>query len=114
MPSLSPSPGGVVVGQGPYKVTQLNLKHDVHTALEVKTQIDLLLLHLFVSMSEIHFLGTYRVDVIPVPFLSDRVKIISLIQLRHLCERGFLLLCHDGCLGKLLSLVLLNDRNGCE
>ena len=65
-------------------------------------------------MAEIYLLGTYRVDVIPVPFFSDRVQIISLIQLRYLREGGFLLLGHDSCLGKLVSLVLLNDRNGCE
>jgi hypothetical protein len=41
--------------EGLHEVFELNLQHDVHTALEIQSKVDFLCLYIFVSLSEIDF-----------------------------------------------------------
>ena len=42
-------------GKSLYKVLELHLQHDVHTSLEVKSKVNLLVLYLLVGITEINY-----------------------------------------------------------
>ena len=57
-----------VAGKGLHQVFQLDLQHDVHTALEVQTQVNLFFFHALVGVSEEHL---FRADGVNVGSVSD-------------------------------------------
>ena len=44
-----------IVSEGFDEVFKLNLKHNVHTALEVKSEVDILNFYVFVGVIQVHF-----------------------------------------------------------
>ena len=52
-----------IVGQRPHHILDGDFEHDVHTALQVETEVDLPLLYLFVGETQEYFLGLDRVEI---------------------------------------------------
>ena len=65
---------GAVAGEGLHEILELDLQHDVHAALEVEAEVDLLLLGGLVGVSEINLLSADGVDVGTVPDVGHRVQ----------------------------------------
>ena len=112
--SLGESGSLVVAGQGLDQVLELDLQHDVHTALEVEAEIDLLRFDIFVLISEIDFLGRDGVEVAGVAGLRNGVEDIRLIFCGYIAECGAFLESCDGSIGIFGGFLLLQIRHECE
>ena len=85
--------GGLFAGAVAHQLAEVQLQHDVHTALEVQTQVNLFLLYILVCVAEINLLGGYGVDVLVTCRSAYRIKVKSLVQVGNLLEFCLKLLC---------------------
>ena len=104
----------VVACKGLDEVLELHLEHDVHAALEVKTEVDFLRFDVFVRVAEIHFLGRDGVEIAGVPRFCDGVEDISLVFGGYIPECGALAESLDGGVGILGGFLLLEAGHGRE
>ena len=75
--------GLVAAGEGAHQVLELDLQHDVHTALEVEAEVDLLVLDLLECITQINFLAGNGIRVPAGLDLLDGVEIEGTVCLGH-------------------------------
>ena len=78
--------GLVLAGEGGNDILELHLEHNVHTSLEVETEIDLLGLDVLVGVTEVNLLVRDGIDVSAVKLLGKRIKDVCPVPLGNRCE----------------------------
>ena len=105
----------VAAGKGLDEILELDLQHDVHTALEVEAEVDLLRFYIFVRIAEVDLLGCDGIEIAGVAGLRDGVEDIRLVFCGYIVECGALAEgCHGsvGILGRLLLLEIGHQGEG--
>ena len=94
-------------GAGTHEFGQVELKDDVHTAFQVKTEVEFLLLDILVRVIEVNLLACDGVEVSLVGVRPDGVKVECPVQFGNLCKRRTLLHLLDDFVGSFGSLAFL-------
>ncbi len=98
----------LLTGAGTDEFGQVELQDDVHTALQVKTEIEFLLLDVLVRVIEINLFVCDRIEVLLVGSRAHGVEIERAVELGNLCKRRTLLHLFHNLAGSLGGLFLLN------
>ena len=101
---------GLFTGAGTHEFGQVELQDDVHTALEVQTEVEFLLLDVLVGVIEINLLVCDRIEILLVGSRVHRVEIESPVKLRNLCKRRTLLHFFHDLGGRFGSFAFLDGR----
>ena len=106
--------GLIVAGKGLDEVFELDLEHDVHTALQVEAEVDFLRLDFLVRVAQINFFSGNGIDITTVLHFSDGIQVVGLVRYTDFAESRAVLRSKCRLLGELLRLLGLDAGDSGE